>query len=66
MENKGEIEILSDSRLAVNQLNGNWRIKDEDLKKLFDKIQEIIKSRNLKVTFTWISRKYNLAGKYLG
>lgn len=66
LENKGEIELLSDSQLLVNQLNRNWHIKNNKLRELFDRIQEVIKRKNLKVTFVWIERKNNLAGKYLG
>lgn len=67
MENEAkEIEILSDSQLVVNQLNRNWHIKKDELRELFDKIQEMIKNKNLKVTFTWIPRDKNNAGKYLG
>lgn len=60
-----EIEILSDSKLVVNQLNRNWHIKEDRLRELFDKIQKIIKIKK-KVTITWVSRRANPAGKYLG
>lgn len=66
IENEGEIEILSDSKLIVNQLNRSWHIRDENLRELFDKVQEIIRRKNLNVKFTWIKRKENKAGKYLG
>ena len=67
LENKsGDMEILSDSKLAVNQLNGNWHIKEDRLRNLFDKIQEIIKQKNIKVAFIWVPREENKAGKCLG
>ncbi len=60
------IEIFSDSKLVVNQLNRNWHIKNDRMRKLFDKIQEIIKDRKLIVNFHWVNREDNPAGKYLG
>ncbi len=65
-ENSGEIEILSDSKLVVNQLNGEWHIKEVRLRELFDKVQKVIKEKGVKATFTWIPREENRAGKYLG
>ncbi|MCM8785604.1 MAG: reverse transcriptase-like protein [Candidatus Omnitrophica bacterium] len=64
--NNSEIEILSDSQLVVNQLNRIFHIKEDKLREFFDKIQNIIKEKKLKVTFVWIPRKNNKAGKYLG
>lgn len=61
-----EIEILSDSKLVVNQLNRKWHIKEDRLRKLFDKVQEVIRRKNIKLTIKWIKRENNLAGKYLG
>lgn len=61
-----EIEILSDSKLVVNQLNREWHIKDERMRELFDKIHKLIRERGLKVEFKWVPRKDNPAGKYLG
>lgn len=61
-----EVEILSDSKLVVNQLNREWHIKDASLRELFDKIQNLIRERGLVVEFKWVPRKNNPAGKYLG
>lgn len=60
------VEILSDSKLVVNQLNRKWHIKDDRLRELFDRIQELISSKKLNVKFVWVRRKDNPAGKYLG
>jgi len=65
-ESNAEIEILSDSKLVVNQLNREWHIKDARMRKLFDKIHKLIREQKLNVTFVWISRAENKAGKYLG
>lgn len=61
-----EVELLSDSKLVVNQLNREWHIKDERMREIFDKIQALIRGRGLKVEFRWVNRKNNPAGKYLG
>lgn len=61
-----EVEILSDSKLVVNQLNREWHIKDDRMRKLFDKVHQLIREKRLNVRFTWVPRKDNLAGKYLG
>ena len=63
---KDEIEILSDSKLVVNQLNREWHIKDARMRNLFDKVHKLIREKELNVTFTWIPRAENKAGKYLG
>lgn len=31
-----EVEVVSDSELLVRQMNGRYRVRNEDLKKLFD------------------------------
>lgn len=61
-----EIEIVSDSKLVINQLKREWHIKDDKLRELFDKVQRLIRERKLSVEFKWVSRKANPAGKYLG
>lgn len=61
-----DVEILSDSKLVVSQLKREWHIKEDSLRKLFDKVHSLIRERGLKVEFVWIRRKENKAGKYLG
>ena len=62
------VEILSDSKLVVNQLNRKWHIKAETLRQLAEMVWEDVAARKKfghKVTFTWIPRKENKAGKML-
>lgn len=54
-----DIDLFSDSSLVVNQLNWNWKIKEDRLKEFKKDIDKVIKDNNLKVTFTWIERKLN-------
>jgi len=59
-----EIEIFSDSELMVNQLNQKYAIKKDELRDLAKKVWELCEGR--KVSFTWIPREENKAGKVLG
>lgn len=61
-----DLEILSDSKLVVSQLNREWHIKDGKLRALFDKAQKLVRERQLNAKFVWVPRKKNPAGKYLG
>jgi len=61
-----EIVILSDSQLAVKQLSHEWNISSAALRDLAASCWQLIGSMNKRVTFKWISRKENKAGKFLG
>lgn len=54
-----DISLFSDSSLVVNQLNWNWKIKEDRLKKLKFGIDDLIKKNNLIVKFIWIKRELN-------
>ena len=56
---KDNITIYSDSKLIVNQINGEWRITTERLQPLYDKC---IKRMTNKIKIKWIGRDSNLAG----
>jgi len=58
------VTIFSDSKLAVNQLNGVYHIKNDELRKLAQKIWKLCKGRV--VHFVHIPRELNRAGKMLG
>ena len=56
--NKSKIELFMDSKLVVEQVNGNWRINNENLKKLHSEVLSILKEyTNIKISH--IIRKYN-------
>lgn len=63
---KKKIEILSDSKLVVNQLKRDWHIKEDRLRKLATRIWNLISENDLEVKFTWVPREENMAGKLLG
>jgi len=55
-----EIQVFLDSLLVVNQVNGTWKMKNQDLKPWQIKIREISKEFQ-KISFTHIYREYNTA-----
>ncbi|WP_455279947.1 ribonuclease HI family protein [[Eubacterium] cellulosolvens] len=58
-----EMTICSDSLLAVKQLEGEYKIRNPELRKLASKVRSL--SRDREVIFKWIPREENLAGKVL-
>jgi ribonuclease HI len=58
-ENELEIQIFLDSQLIVEQMNGNYKIKNEGLKPLFWKIKELIMDLGGNATFKHIPREQN-------
>ena len=46
-----------DAELVVKQLNGEYRVKDADLKPLYEKVKNL--SKDLNITFKHIPRKKN-------
>lgn len=53
-----EVRFHSDSKLLVNQLNGDWRVKDAQLRKLYEQVQEL-REQFGSVTFTHHRREHN-------
>ena len=58
------IEILSDSELAVKQLRHDYSIKNDVLRQLAEEAWKLCEGREVK--FYWIPRNKNKAGKVLG
>ena len=64
--NTEEITIYSDSILVVQQIQGNWKIKQESLRQLRNQIVNLICQRQLEnIKFKWISRIQNFAANEL-
>lgn len=53
------INIFLDSQLIVEQMNGNYKVKNEGLKPLFWKIRELIMELGGNVSFEYIPREEN-------
>ena len=60
MASEGD-EILSDSQLAVNQINGLWKVKEKHLFPLRHAAYVMIEGKRLKLR--WIPREENKADK---
>ena len=64
-----DIVIKSDSKLVVEQVNGNWKVKDTKLIPLRKDAQILIDMRkqlfNVSTELQWLPREQNLAGHML-
>ena len=58
-DNPIQIECLMDSKLVVNQLSGNFKIKQPHLQLLANQAFAIIKDISQQITFKHIKREYN-------
>tara|TARA_B100000795_G_scaffold123511_1_gene92055 strand:- start:1046 stop:1435 length:390 start_codon:yes stop_codon:yes gene_type:complete len=55
-----EINVFGDSKLAIEQVNGNWKVKSANLKPLYDEIQCLVTRENFdKITFKHVKRNLN-------
>jgi len=54
-----EIHIFLDSKLIVEQMNGNYKIKSEELKPIYWQIRELIMKLGSRITFEHIPREKN-------
>ena len=62
------VEILTDSQLVVEQVNGAWNCNYKHLLLLRDKVRELVKeleSKEASVQLIWIPRENNKAGSFL-
>ena len=53
-----ELEVVSDSELLVHQMRGEWKIKKDTLKVLWDEAQDLA-GRIGKVRYTAVRREHN-------
>lgn len=54
-----EIELRADSKLAIEQLSGNFKIKNPGLKVIYNEIQDILAEWNGKISYFHIPREQN-------
>jgi probable phosphoglycerate mutase len=54
----GELEVVSDSELLVHQMRGEWKIKNEALRVLWEEAQDIAAGIG-KVRYTAVRREHN-------
>lgn len=53
------INLFMDSKLVIEQLLWNWKIKKQELKVINDDIKKIINDNNIEVSYNWIARDKN-------
>ncbi len=53
------IELRADSQLIIEQLSGNYKVKNPDLKKIYLELQNMIGEWGGKITFTHVYREDN-------
>jgi len=54
-----EIELRMDSNLVIEQLSGNFKIKNPELKIIFSEIQELLRNWTGKIQYIHIRRELN-------
>lgn len=59
---KDEITIFSDSKLAVNQINGEYKVNGENLIFLHNRT---LRKLNSHIHIQWVRRNFNPAGVHL-
>lgn len=65
--NIAEKEVICrlDSKLVVEQINGNWKIKQDHLKVFVNEIRSMIEQMHLNISFVHIPREENEAADKL-
>jgi len=55
-----KINVFGDSKLAVEQINGNWKVKSTNIKPLYDEIMSLVTREHFdKITFQHVKRNLN-------
>ena len=60
----GEVRICSDSELLVKQVSGEYKVKEDRLRKLRDEAKRLLDGMR-SVRLEWVPREENLAGLWL-
>lgn len=55
-----EIELRADSKLMIEQLSGNYKVKNAELKKIYLQIHELLSNWEWKIIFTHVYREDNI------
>ena len=58
-----QIEVRMDSKLVIEQMSGNWKIKHENMKGLVEKARSAFAQSQVK--YVWVPREDNLAADTL-
>jgi ribonuclease HI len=61
----GPLEILGDSELVINQINGDWAVRNPALRERYDRAIELATQIGKGVSFHWVPRSFNAAADRL-
>lgn len=64
-EGSQEVEFFLDSKLVVEQINKNWKIKDDRMRVFANKAWEILKKIDARVRFFHVKRDKNKHADFL-
>ena len=54
------VKVYGDSKLVIEQLKGNWKVKSENIKPLYQEIKKLLTPEHFdKITFSHIRRHLN-------
>ncbi|HUD07439.1 MAG TPA: ribonuclease HI family protein [Candidatus Saccharimonadales bacterium] len=53
-----QVTVFMDSQLAIRQINGIYRVKNKDIKPVYDEVMTLAKQFN-KISFTHVPRELN-------
>ncbi len=53
-----DLEVYMDSKLIVEQMNGNWKVKNANIKPLFERAKNIVEQFN-KISYHHVRREKN-------
>jgi probable phosphoglycerate mutase len=56
---EADVEVRMDSKLVVEQMSGNWKIKHADMRPLALQAKALATSRRGATTYTWVPREQN-------
>ena len=60
----GGVVVQGDSDLAIKQLTGEWRVKDREIRNIFDQVKGL-EAKFDNVEYEWVSRESNKAADVL-
>ena len=55
---RSPVEVFGDSKLVINQVKGEWRVRDKKLAPLYLEARSLADAFE-KITFTWVPREEN-------
>ena len=64
-KNPKDVVFVLDSELVTNQLSGNFKVKNENLKKLFQEIKLLENKLKINISYTHVLRENNRLADFM-